>query len=84
MTNLQFKKCNWIFQKSDTLVTIRWDYKGKIQVGWQSCKQYEVSCIIYNDSSGLTNKICEEKWITTLQPNYSNSLNYLKKILKVN
>jgi hypothetical protein len=83
-TKIEFQKSEWVFKIADTLVTLRWDYKGKTQVGWQNCKQYEVSCIIYNDGSGLLNKICAIKYTTSLQPNYGNSLNYLKRILKIN
>jgi len=78
---IEFKKSEWTFGVNDTNVIVRWTYKGKAQVGWQNCKQYEVSCIVYNDGSGLLNKVCDLKITTALQPNYGNSIEYLKRIL---
>ena len=80
-TQIEFKKSDWVFTISGIQVTVRWEYKGKMQVGWQNCKSYSVSCIIYNDGSGLLNRICNKTFTTSLQPNYGNSLDYLKRLL---
>lgn len=79
---IDFKKAEWVFCVNNTPVTVRWDYKGKAQLGSQNCKQYKVSCIIYNDSSGLLNRICDTSYITFLQPNYGNSYDYLMRIIQ--
>ncbi len=81
-TKIEIKKCEWVFQKASTQLTVRWEYLGRKQVSWQTCKEFRVSCIIYNDGSGLLNRVCEDKYITTLQPNYGNSIHFLKLILK--
>lgn len=81
---IEFNKSEWQFTINGVIVTLRWRYLGRVPIGVYNCKQYEVSCIIYNNGSGLLNVVCETKFITSLQPNYKNSLDYLKRILKNN
>jgi hypothetical protein len=77
----QINKVEFVFETFNTLITVRWQFLGFKEVQCMNCKHWLVSAIVYNDGSGILNKIQETEYTTTLQPNLTNSNDYLLKIL---
>lgn len=72
-------KIDWDFKVNDIPVRIRWTFIEKREHAGIMASFYQVIAIFPNH----LNRVSEEKFETCLQINMTNSLYFLKKILKI-
>jgi hypothetical protein len=77
---IRIEKVEFTLSVNDRLYRVRWRLLGIKLMNAIGCKEWELKVIVNDDNSGVLNKVYDTFYHTTLQPNYTNTIGYFKKI----